>query len=296
MILVVGATGELGGLIAQQLIQQGLPVRALVRPDSAHEALEAAGADIVMGDLKDPASLRHACAGVSHVITTANSSARGGADTVDTVDRAGNRHLIDAAVDADVRRFLFISNLGADPHSPSPFMAAKGETEESLRSSGILWTILQPDLFMDKLPVLVVGLPALAGQPITLVGAGNRVHSMVAMRDVAQYVIAALDHPDATNQTIPVGGPQPVSWRDVISAFEHELGHTLTVNHVPPGQPVPGMPELLNGFLTGLESYDSALDITSLTDRYAVTPTPLRTWVHQYTHLNSPASPSWPTS
>ena len=111
MILVVGGTGVLGSQIVTGLLEQGEAVRCLVRPGSEHGRLEAAGAELVFGDLKDPASLGPACQGVSAVVTTANSAARGGDDTTEAVDRQGNRALIDAARTADVGRFVFISSL-----------------------------------------------------------------------------------------------------------------------------------------------------------------------------------------
>jgi len=282
MILVVGATGQLGGLIAQTLIDRGRPVRILVREGSSPDALIAAGAEPVTGDVKDPTSLHAACAGVDTIITTANSSARGGDDTVDTVDRAGNRNLIEAAEANGVHRFVFVSNLGANPDSPVPFMAAKGETEQGLRDSSLCWTIIEPNLFMDKLPVAVVGGPALAGEPVTLIGQGRRVHSLIAMRDVAEYAVAALDHPDAEPQVLVLGGPQPVSWLDVVAAFEKELGREVPLRTVPLGEPVPGMPDLLSGFLTALETYDSPLDSRQLSRTYGVEPTTLRDWVHHF--------------
>ena len=107
MILVVGATGKLGGLITQQLIQRGEPVRVLVRQDPG--GLFGPDVEVVHGDLKDPGSLQKACEGVDAVITTANATARGGADTIESVDLVGNRNLIDAAVGALVPRFIFIS-------------------------------------------------------------------------------------------------------------------------------------------------------------------------------------------
>ncbi|RDV08566.1 SDR family NAD(P)-dependent oxidoreductase [Arthrobacter sp. RT-1] len=282
MILVVGATGQLGGLIAQALIDKGFQVRILVREGSAYDALVQAGAEAPIGDLKDPASLAAACAGVDTIVTTANSSARGGEDTVDSVDRRGNRNLIEAAVTAGVHRFVFVSNLGASPESPNPFMAAKGETERLLRNSGMSWTILQPNLFMDKLPAIVVGFPAVAGQPVTLVGEGRRVHSLVAMQDVARYVLAVLEHPERDGQLLVIGGPTAVSWRDAVAEFELELGREVPVRTVPPGQPIPGMPDMLSGFLALLETYDSRLDMEELSARYDVPPTTLRTWVHDF--------------
>ena len=291
MILVAGATGQLGGLIAQTLLTKGFPVRVLVRNGSAHDALVTAGAEAVTGDLKDPGSLAAACDGVDTVVTTANSSARGGADTVDSVDRLGNRNLIEAAGSAGVGRFIFVSNLGASPDSPNPFMAAKGETEQLLRGSTMSWTIIQPNLFMDKLPVLVVGIPALSGQPVTLVGEGRRGHSLVAMRDVAQYVLAAVEHPERDGRVLVLGGPDAVSWRDVVAAFEQELGRRIPVRTVPPGQPVPGMTDLLAGFLALLESYDSRLEMADLAAQYGVVPTSLTSWVHRFV-LESSGAPA----
>ena len=78
MILVVGATGLLGGLIAQQLTDSGQSVRALVRNESDGQRLAAAGAQATFGDLKNAESIRAACQGVDTVITTANAVGRGG--------------------------------------------------------------------------------------------------------------------------------------------------------------------------------------------------------------------------
>jgi uncharacterized protein YbjT (DUF2867 family) len=282
MILVVGATGQLGQMIVERLLDSGREVRALVRSGTAHQALTAAGATAVAGDLKDAESLRAACSGVDAVITTANSSARGGADTVESVDRWGNRNLIDAAVSAGVRHFVFVSALGASADHPMPFLRAKGESEDHLRASGMTWTVLQPNLYMDKLPMAVVGEPAMAGGPVVLVGEGRRPHSIVAARDVARYAVVALDHDSAVGQTLMIGGPEPVTWYDVVEAFEQELGRTLDVHTVPADQPVPGMPEIVFQLLSGLEVYDSPLDPSALVMKYGVTPTTLSQFAHDY--------------
>jgi len=71
MILVVGATGRLGGTIARRLLHAGRDVRVLVRPGSDHRELVALGAVPVLGDLKEPQTLGAACRGVDAVVTTA---------------------------------------------------------------------------------------------------------------------------------------------------------------------------------------------------------------------------------
>ena len=112
MILVVGATGNLGGSIARALLTDGKEVRILVRPGSSYADLAHDGAEPVTGDLKEPASLRTACAGVDAVVTTANAIGRGGDATIESVDLQGNQPLIEAAEAEGVRRFVFTSVLG----------------------------------------------------------------------------------------------------------------------------------------------------------------------------------------
>jgi uncharacterized protein YbjT (DUF2867 family) len=151
----------------------------------------------VLGDLKEPDSLIAACRGAEAVITTANSTARGGEDTVQTVDLQGNRHLIDAARAAGMKQFIFVSVLTADPHSPVPFLQAKGQTEDYLRESSLPYTILAPNGYMEVMVAGVVGIPALMGQPVTIVGGGRRKHSFISVGDVAAFILAAIGNPAA---------------------------------------------------------------------------------------------------
>lgn len=279
MILVVGATGRVGGMVTQRLLADGRPVRILVRPGSDHEALVAAGAEPVMGDLKEPSSLRAACQGIGAVVTTANAAGRGGDDDFQTVDDEGNHHLIEAAAEAGVGRFLFTSVLGSDPNSPAPLLRAKGLTEQRLRASGMPFTITQADAHMDLLIPQVVGIPVGRGEPVRLVGKGSRRHSFVAQQDVAAFTVAALEHPSAENQVVPIGGPEPVSWRDIIATVEREVGRPIAIETVPVGEQLPGLPEFVTGLMTALEMYDSPLDMSQTAAVYGVELTPLTAWV-----------------
>lgn len=279
MILLVGATGKLGRLIAQQLIERGESVRVLVRQDPAEIFGKSPKVEVVYGDLKDPESLRRACAGVGAVITTANATARGGEDTIESVDLRGTRNLIDAATQNHVRRFIYVSSLGADTNSAMPLLRAKGESERHLADSGMVWTSIQPNVYIDVLLMAVVGGPALSGNPVTLVGSGERRHSFVAMSDVAAYCLAALNHPAAENQTLMVGGPRPLSWRDAVSTFEQHLGHRIEIRAVPVGETVPGMPDFIVQLLTALEAYESPMDMTDMAATYGIEGTSLTDFI-----------------
>jgi NADH dehydrogenase len=106
MILVVGATGRLGGVITEQLLAAGKDVRILLRHNSPSEALATRGmatsaqsliearAQPVFGDMQARVSLDAACIGIEVVVTTANTALRGGEDSVRTVDLDGNRNLV----------------------------------------------------------------------------------------------------------------------------------------------------------------------------------------------------------
>lgn len=142
-------------------------------------------------DLKDPASLAPACEGVSTLITTANSAGRGGEDNVETVDLEGNRNLIEAPSLAGVEHFIFVSAQGEDPDSPVPFLRAKGLSSKGLRESGMTYTVLVPDIYMDLWIPLVILAPVASGRPLTLVGEGTRKHYLIAVDDVAGFALAA---------------------------------------------------------------------------------------------------------
>jgi NADH dehydrogenase len=280
-ILVAGATGQLGGLIARRLLDQGRTVRVLVRPQSDHQALLSAGARPALGDLKDRASLEPACAGIETVITTANSAQRGGSDTPQTVDLEGNRNLIDAARAAGVQQFIFTSALGVDPNSPVPFLRAKGQTESYLRESGVPFTILAPNIFMEVWMGMVIGLPLRDGRPVKLVGEGRRKHTFISVQDVAAFATAAVGHPAAIHQYLPLGGPQALSFREAVAVFERVLGRSIPVESVAPGEPVPGLPEAVQPLYWYMETYDSPLEMEETARTFGVHQTTLEEYVRR---------------
>src|SRR5688572_21457486 len=256
MLLVAGATGSLGTRITRALLDRGRQVRILVRPGSQYTALEAAGAEVALGNLKDPASLEHACRGVESVITTASASRRGD-DSLENVDLQGNLNLVDAAARAGVRHMILTSTLAASESSPVPLFRAKAAAEARLRTSGMTWTVLQPNAFMDVWFGMLIEMPLFSGQPVTLVGESRRRHAFVAEQDVAAFAIAAVDHPAARNATLVIGGPEALTLREAVQAYEDAGAPRRPIRSVAPGEPIPGLPEPVWGLAAGLETFDS---------------------------------------
>jgi len=270
MILVAGATGMVGGMIVDGLLARGNRVRALVRSAKSAEIFQARGVDTALGDVKDRASLDRACAGAEVVITTANSASRGGSDTPESVEEQGNRNLIDAARAAGVRQFVFVSALGSDLNSPVPLLRGKAIAEQYLRESGLTHTILMPNLYLEIWCPNIVGRAAQAGQPVTLIGEGRRQHSMISAADVAAFAVAAAGNERAYNRVLVVGGPQAVTWHDVIAAHERVQGRKIEVRYLPLGGVLPGLPDFVSGFMNLLETYDSVIPMESLAQEFGV--------------------------
>jgi NADH dehydrogenase len=270
MILVAGATGLVGGMIVDGLLARGQRVRALVRSANSAETLQARGVDTALGDLKDQASLDRACAEAEVVITTANSASRGGSDNPESVEEQGNRNLIDAARAAGVRQFVFVSALGSDLSSPVPLLRGKAIAEQYLRESGLTYTILMPNLYLEIWCPNIVGRAALAGQPVTLIGEGRRKHSMISAADVAAFAVAVAGNQRAHNRVLVLGGPQAVTWHDVIAAHERVQGRPIEVRYLPLGGVLPGLPDFVSGFLNLLETYDSVIEMGSLAQEFEV--------------------------
>jgi NADH dehydrogenase len=275
MVLVAGATGSLGGRIARGLLAGGNRVRVLARPASDHAALRDSGAEVTLGDLTDPSSLRVACQGADVVVTTASMSKRGD-DTVENVDLQGNLNLIDAASAAGVRHFVLTSTLAASEASPVPLFRAKAAAEARLRSSGMTWTVLQANAFMDVWFGMLIEMPLFTGQPVTLVGESRRRHSFVAEQDVAAFAIASVRSAAARNAAIPIGGPAPLTLREVVAAYEEAAGRPVAVRSVNPGQPIPGLPEPIWGLAAALETFDSPVPMEETARAYGVALTTVR--------------------
>lgn len=233
MVLVVGATGLVGSEICQRLIRRGERVRALVRETSSKEKIEAlrlAGVELCVGDLKDPGSIAAACRGVDAVISTASSTlSRQAGDSIEAVDAGGQLSLVNAAKDANVGRFLFVS-FRRPPGISFPLGDAKEQVEMAVRS--LNFTVIQASWFMEVWLGPALGFDY-ANAAARIYGPGTSPISWVSFRDVAEICAVALRHPSAERRTIEFGGPEALSPLEVVARFEKTGGRPFRVEHVP---------------------------------------------------------------
>jgi uncharacterized protein YbjT (DUF2867 family) len=235
MNLVVGATGLVGGETCRRLAAEGRPVRALVRAASDPakvEALRGYGAEIVEGDLCDPATLEAACQGITAVIATASSmpfSYKPGENDIQTVDLEGVTCLIDAAQAAGAQHFVYIS---FTMDNDFPLRNAKRAVERHLQDSGPTYTILRSGYFMEVWLSPAVGFDS-ANAKAQIYGSGENPLSLISFPDVARFAVASLDNPAARNVTLEIGGPEALSQLRVVQIFEEQAGRQFDLQHVP---------------------------------------------------------------
>ena len=233
MVLVSGATGLVGSAVCQKLLAKGEPVRALVRASSSKakvEALQAAGVELCLGDLKDPGSLEAACRGVNAIISTASSTlSRQPGDSIESVDAEGQLNLVQAAKTAKVGRFLFVS-FRRMPGVSSPLGDAKAQIESAVTS--LNFTVIQASWFMEVWLSPAMGFDY-ANTTARIYGPGTSPVSWVSFLDVAEICAVALRHPAAERRTIEFGGPEALSPLQVVSRFEKIGGNPFRLEHVP---------------------------------------------------------------
>ena len=232
MILLAGATGVLGGAIADRLLYEGRALRLLARKAARVQPYADRGAEIAAGDLTDRDSLERAMRGVTHVITTANAFMARSWRAVHAVDVQGNRNLIDAAKKARVQQFMFTSAWLPDAYFRIDYFSAKRQTEGYLRSSGVPYTILRPAAFMETWGH-VIGEPILEHGSTQIFGSGTNPINFVAVDDVAAIAVQALDKPEAMNAVIDIFGPENLTQLEVAALFERIKGSPARKRHLP---------------------------------------------------------------
>ena len=259
-VLVVGATGQLGTAVVDRLAKAGVRVRALVRPTSPRE-FRAEGVELAFGDLREPESLVAACQGMSTVVATANAVVPRAPGTFDEIEDTGYSNLLDACRAEDVKRIVFMSVVETPLDKSVTTFRLKRRIEEKIQGSGLAYSIFRGDFFMDDWFALMgstiplrgataatlkrpfwfaKGFMAVAGasidrRGIALVpGNGTTRHTPVALDDVAAILSAAAAAPETGENLLEnLGGPEILSWHDVVAIFSRVLGKPLKMIHTP---------------------------------------------------------------
>jgi uncharacterized protein YbjT (DUF2867 family) len=223
MILVTGATGNNGKEILKLLAARGVRVRAMVRGgDKARGFADLSGIETVGGDFDDETSLERAMLGVERAFLLTNST-----------ERAEEQQLgfVAAAKRSGVRHIVKLSQLAADEASPVRFLRYHASVERAIRESGLAYTFLRPNLFMQAL----LGFSStIKSQGRFYAPIGDSKVSVVDVRDNAAVAVAALTGDGHEGQTYTLTGPEALSHAEIAAHLSAATGRTITFVGIPP--------------------------------------------------------------
>lgn len=217
MILITGATGSNGTELTKVLASRGVPVRAMVRSHNGAKAMAAlAGVEVVLGDFDDPASVERALQGVEKAFLLTPSSARAEAQQrafVDTARRTGLKHIVK------------LSQFAADESSPVRFLRYHAAVERMIMESGIAYTFLRPNLYMQGLLAFRASVVS-TGQ--FFAAAGDAKVSVVDVRDNAAAAAAALTEPGHEGRIYDLTGPEALTHAEMAAYLSDAVGRRIT--------------------------------------------------------------------
>ncbi|ASZ12298.1 SDR family oxidoreductase [Chitinophaga pendula] len=221
-ILITGATGNIGTVLSQQLATWGIPFTAMVRSAEDSSRFDAIpGASTVVGDFDKPEQLKTILTGFDKAFLLTNSSEKA---------EQQQKQFVQAAIVAGIKHIVKLSQWEADINSPVRFLRYHAAVEAAIRQSGISYTFLRPNLFMQGL----LGFRDLIiHQQQFFASLGDAPVSLIDIRDIAAVAAAALTQEGHTNKTYSLTGPEALSHQQMAEILSEETGKTIQFHNVP---------------------------------------------------------------
>src|SRR6202051_1279892 len=251
MILITGASGNAGGAVLHEVLKSGSGVRAMIR-SQVDTAKMTQGAAAVIADFADKASLRRALEGVATVYLVCSP-------VRELVELESN--MIDACREAGVKHIVLNSALGAGDFSKS-FPSWHRKVEDKLKASGMAYTILRPNGFMQNL--IAYFAPSIRAQGAFYQSTGNATISHIDLRDIAVAVAKILRSPaQHAGKIYELNGPEALSYAEIAQKISKATGRNVQYVDIPPDAQRKalldmGMPDFLITALLELQAYYAA--------------------------------------
>ncbi|MBI4298994.1 MAG: complex I NDUFA9 subunit family protein, partial [Chloroflexi bacterium] len=235
MILVTGPTGYVGRRIVTALASRGYPFRCLIHTPSRSSFLQLQNVETVEGDIMNPNSMVAALRGVDTVIHLVAVIRKKGGSNFERVNHLGTRNTLKAAKEAGVKRFLHASTIGAADYPSISYLHSRWLGEQEVINSDIPFTILrfslgfgEGDEFFNVLAALVKALPV-----VPVIGNGKARFQPIAVEEVAECFVRAYEDSSTIGKTIEIGGPEYLSYEEIIDLISQTLNIRIAKVHVP---------------------------------------------------------------
>ena len=247
-VAIIGGTGFVGGYLVDALIDAGHEPSVLVRVGSESRLRQPSKVRAVSGDLASPRGIREVLEGSDAVIYNIGilrEFASKGV-TFDTLQHRGVIRIIEAAKEAGISRFLLMSANGVKEPG-TPYQVSKYRAERALETSGLDFTIFRPSVifgdprgtieFATQLyrDMVVPPLPAVGFYTGSGASKGEVLMSPVFVEDVAKAFVVALEDESTIGQTYELGGPDILSWTDMLERVAEAGGKRKRILPMPIG-------------------------------------------------------------
>ena len=214
-ILITGATGSIGGFLVEQLIAQDKDIQLLTRSHEKAREFRARGIKTFVGDFDAPATLYPALAGAGKLFLLSGADPR-------QVEQQGN--MIKAAQGMGIRHIVKLSASCAGPDLPTPIKRWHYETEQQIIRSGIPYTFLRPNCFMQN---TLKWVRTIRDKGVFYMPIEDALVSQVDVRDIAAVAAVVLSSNGHEGQTYEITGPEALSFEEVAGQFSNALGRLV---------------------------------------------------------------------
>lgn len=216
MILVTGGTGFVGSHLVNRLSQEKIRSRCLVRKSSNIEKLKKPVIDLAFGDLTDEESLKKALEGVDTVVHLIGIIVEKKGATFEIIHTQGTRNLVKACKKAGVRRFIYISALGARENARSRYHITKWEAEQAVIKSGMEYVIFRPSIMIGKGGEFITMLSKIVQKaPVVPIIDGKSKVQPIYVENTIDCVIKSLMEPRIKNRIFEIAGPYQITYREL---------------------------------------------------------------------------------
>jgi NADH dehydrogenase len=240
-VLVLGSTGFVGRAVTHKLLDSGYLVRVLVRDQLKAAAFKARGADVVVGDVLDPATVETACAGADGVVDlVAVRRNHPQAWTHVNIDGAGM--VAHAAKSQNVKSMVFVSAVGAELNPHYKYLTSRWMGEDAVHKSGMPSITLRFSLIIGEDGGVLTDFERAAnfGPVIVVPGDGQTKLQPILRDDVARCIIEAIPRADLLGKTLDLGGPEIFTYEELFEMFCQARGIKKRRIHVPGPLLIPG--------------------------------------------------------
>ncbi len=247
-ILLTGPTGFIGAQVLADLIAAGHLITCVVHNQKAREQLKSAGFEgtIVLGDVSKQDSLQQLDAYLSAEQIEAIIFLPGllrefpsKGITFQGVHFDGVKNLVGLAKKHGVRRWLQMSALGASKNSTTGYFKTKWAAEELIRTSGLDWTIFRPSVIFSDTPTTRMNFAGELGKVakmapfLPVFGDGKYQLQPISIQEVAGSIVRSLKMPETIGQTYELGGPEMLSYNEVMIQIAGAMGKQKPIVHIP---------------------------------------------------------------